>query len=126
MEDHETVRYRVPEKGTIEERKDIIRDHFYELDASGYRDECRSLLEELALGINLAAILDQPKRPNQARKDGDWSELLEGIHSTSSEDELMAWMERNQKFLATLPPGWNVHIKDEIDRHLATLKDMTP
>jgi hypothetical protein len=128
MEDHETVRCReyTAKPTTVEERLENIRELFYELDGEGYREVCRSLLEELTLGLCLAAIIGEKKSAFRARKEKDWDTILDGIYSTSSPAELEAWAAKNVQVLATLPRGWDEHVRDEYERHMATLKDMIP
>lgn len=64
----------------------------------------------------------ETKSAYQARKDGDWEDLMDGIKATQTPDELKAWHELNKDKIAKLPENWRDHLREAYERQLDDLK----
>jgi hypothetical protein len=73
-------------------------------------------LERTASLVSRAA----PKSSQQAKRDGDWEALTQGMAVQRSEEELLAWAADHEPDLARLPQKWKIEVRavyaDELKR----------
>jgi hypothetical protein len=54
-----------------------------------------------------------PKNASQAKKDGDWDYLINGMRLQRTLDDLNAWKAKHEKALENLPRNWQAHVREE-------------
>lgn len=64
----------------------------------------------------------ETKSAYQARKDGDWEALMEGMERTQTPDELSQWYDLHKDKIAKLPENWRDHLREAYENHLIDLK----
>jgi hypothetical protein len=104
----------------------IVKDAFLWLNANGCRQRALDLHDELGLSLRLVEHLQGKKSAYQARKDGDWEYLMEGLANCSTPAEVDAWKVNNRNRIVPLPWTFREALEEEIERRKATLEDMNP